>query len=295
MRASSTTWPVSRRSASDSASGCTSTGRTGVRLSQPRVCVLFNGIERADSFIVDPHKWLFATYDCCALLYRQPELARAAHSQHAGYLDAIDREVWNPWDYGVHLTRRARGLPFWFSLATHGTNRYAAAIEQTLTTARAVAEGPGASPSCPCSWSRPCRWCCSSDPAGTTSPTGAGRGDSRSRAGSCAFRRMDGSDRPAAGLREPGDAGGRRTRGARRDHSRSKSSLGNARADQLAGDPGRADSLAGIVGDDNFVAGNRPAEMHGSGGAGHPASCHRAVMCRVDVHPDRDPPPAARR
>ena len=41
----------------------------------------------------------------------------------------------------VHLTRRARGLPFWFSLATHGTNRYAAAIEQTLTTARAVAEG----------------------------------------------------------------------------------------------------------------------------------------------------------
>jgi len=102
---------------------------------------LFNGIERADSFIVDPHKWLFATYDCCALLYRQPELARAAHSQHAGYLDTIDREIWNPWDYGVHLTRRARGLPFWFSLATHGTKRYAAAIEQTLATARAVAGG----------------------------------------------------------------------------------------------------------------------------------------------------------
>jgi glutamate/tyrosine decarboxylase-like PLP-dependent enzyme len=102
---------------------------------------LFTGIERAGSFIVDPHKWLFATYDCCALLYRQPELARAAHSQHAGYLDAIDREVWNPWDYGVHLTRRARGLPFWFSLATHGTNRYTAAIEQTLATARVVAQG----------------------------------------------------------------------------------------------------------------------------------------------------------
>jgi glutamate/tyrosine decarboxylase-like PLP-dependent enzyme len=113
----------------------------GAALAAPSVRPLFNGIERADSFIVDPHKWLFATYDCCALLYRQPELARAAHSQHAGYLDAIDREVWNPWDYGVHLTRRARGLPFWFSLATHGTNRYTAAIEQTLATARAVAEG----------------------------------------------------------------------------------------------------------------------------------------------------------
>jgi glutamate/tyrosine decarboxylase-like PLP-dependent enzyme len=113
----------------------------GAALAAPSVRHLFNGIEQADSFIVDPHKWLFATYDCCALLYRQPELARAAHAQRAGYLDAIDREVWNPWDYGVHLTRRARGLPFWFSLATHGTNRYAAAIEQTLATARAVADG----------------------------------------------------------------------------------------------------------------------------------------------------------
>ena len=113
----------------------------GAALAAPSVRHLFNGIERADSFIVDPHKWLFATYDCCALLYRKPELARAAHSQHAGYLDAIDREVWNPWDYGVHLTRRARGLPFWFSLATHGTNRYTAAIEQTLATARVVAKG----------------------------------------------------------------------------------------------------------------------------------------------------------
>jgi glutamate/tyrosine decarboxylase-like PLP-dependent enzyme len=113
----------------------------GAALAAPSVRRLFNGIERADSFIVDPHKWLFATYDCCALLYRQPELARAAHAQKAGYLDAIDREVWNPWDYGVHLTRRARGLPFWFSLATHGTNRYVAAIEQTLATARVVADG----------------------------------------------------------------------------------------------------------------------------------------------------------
>jgi glutamate/tyrosine decarboxylase-like PLP-dependent enzyme len=118
----------------------------GAALAAPSLRNLFNGIERADSFIVDPHKWLFATYDCCALLYRQPELARAAHAQKAGYLDAIDREVWNPWDYGVHLTRRARGLPFWFSLATHGTNRYAAAIEQTLATARAVAQGIQAIP-----------------------------------------------------------------------------------------------------------------------------------------------------
>ena len=113
----------------------------GAALAAPSARGLFAGIERADSFIVDPHKWLFAPYDCCALVYRQPELARAAHAQHASYLDAVDREIWNPWDLAAHLSRRCRGLPFWFSLAVHGTDRYTAAIEHTLDTARAVADG----------------------------------------------------------------------------------------------------------------------------------------------------------
>jgi glutamate/tyrosine decarboxylase-like PLP-dependent enzyme len=117
----------------------------GAGLAAPSVRQQFRGIERADSFIVDPHKWLFAPYDCCALLYRDPRLARAAHSQRASYLDVVDREAWNPADLAVHLSRRARGLPFWFSLATYGTDRYAAAIEQTLTTARQVADAIRAS------------------------------------------------------------------------------------------------------------------------------------------------------
>ncbi len=113
----------------------------GAGLAAPSVRHRYNGIERAHSFIVDPHKWLFAPYDCCALIYRDARLARAAHAQHAGYLDAIDREAWNPTDLAVHLSRRARGLAFWFSLAVHGTDRYIRAIEHTLDTARAVAEG----------------------------------------------------------------------------------------------------------------------------------------------------------
>jgi glutamate/tyrosine decarboxylase-like PLP-dependent enzyme len=112
----------------------------GAALAAPSARRLFDGVELADSFIVDPHKWLFAPYDCCALLYRDPEFARAAHSQAAGYLDQIDREAGNPADLAIHLSRRARGLPFWFSLATHGTDRYAAAIERTLETTRTVAE-----------------------------------------------------------------------------------------------------------------------------------------------------------
>jgi glutamate/tyrosine decarboxylase-like PLP-dependent enzyme len=93
----------------------------------------FAGIELADSVIIDPHKWLFAPYDCCALLWRDPDQARAVHAQHAGYLAFLDSYGnWNPSDFAIHLTRRARGLPFWFSLATHGTDAYADAVEVTL-------------------------------------------------------------------------------------------------------------------------------------------------------------------
>ena len=105
----------------------------GAGLAAPTVRHLYAGIEHADSFIVDPHKWLFAPFDCCALLYREPALARAAHTQKASYLDVLtDAPEWNPSDYAIGLTRRARGLPLWFSLATHGTKAYTEAIERTL-------------------------------------------------------------------------------------------------------------------------------------------------------------------
>ena len=109
-------------------------------LASPRSKALFNGIELADSFIVDPHKWLFAPFDACALIYKDPEIARAAHTQHAGYLETLDSGQWNPSDYAIHLTRRVRGLPFWFSLATHGTDKYAESMDQTMDLARASAE-----------------------------------------------------------------------------------------------------------------------------------------------------------
>jgi glutamate/tyrosine decarboxylase-like PLP-dependent enzyme len=101
----------------------------------------FAGIEHADSLIVDPHKWLFAPFDSCALLYRDPARGLAAHRQSASYLEALYREdAPNPSDYGLHLTRRARGVPFWFSLAVHGTDAYAAAVERTLAVTREGAE-----------------------------------------------------------------------------------------------------------------------------------------------------------
>ena len=68
------------------------------------------------------------------------ELAAAAHSQHGDYLGYIERAESNPSDLALHLTRRARGLPLWFSLAANGTSAYAEAIDTTMDTASAVAE-----------------------------------------------------------------------------------------------------------------------------------------------------------
>nr|MDQ2725802.1 pyridoxal-dependent decarboxylase [Actinomycetota bacterium] len=102
----------------------------------------YRGIEAADSFVVDPHKWLYAPFDCATLIYREPWLAKAVHTQDASYLDVIHTEVseWNPSDYAYHLTRRARGLALWFSVAVNGTDAYAAAVDASLDLARRVAD-----------------------------------------------------------------------------------------------------------------------------------------------------------
>jgi aromatic-L-amino-acid/L-tryptophan decarboxylase len=113
----------------------------GAGLFAPSVRGAYAGIEHADSLVVDPHKWLFAPFDCAALLYRQPGLARSVHTQNAGYLDVIHEHPgeWNPTDYAYHLTRRARGLPLWFSLCVHGVRAYSAAIEAAISLARQAA------------------------------------------------------------------------------------------------------------------------------------------------------------
>jgi L-2,4-diaminobutyrate decarboxylase len=113
----------------------------GAALLAPSVRPLFDGLEQADSFIVDPHKWLFAPYDACALLYRDPALAVETHRQRASYLETAQAETGlDPADLAYHLTRRARGLPLWFSLATYGVDAYRDAIESVLALTRAAAD-----------------------------------------------------------------------------------------------------------------------------------------------------------
>lgn len=89
---------------------------------------------------------LFGLLPWGALLYREPKLARAVHTQDASYLDAIrgadgadDDTERNPSDYAYHLTRRPRGLPLWFSLAVHGTDAYRDAVAHGADIARRTA------------------------------------------------------------------------------------------------------------------------------------------------------------
>ena len=111
----------------------------GSVMASPTHRPVLDGIEHADSFGIDPHKWLFAPYDCAAILYRNPTAAAHAHSQQADYLDYIDEGDFNPSDYALHLTRRARGLPLWFSIAANGTDAYAHAIDTTMDVAHGFA------------------------------------------------------------------------------------------------------------------------------------------------------------
>jgi glutamate/tyrosine decarboxylase-like PLP-dependent enzyme len=115
-------------------------------LCAPSVRHLYQGVEDADSFIVDPHKWLFAPFDACALVYRNPHLAKQTHTQHASYLETLHDDSWSPSDYAIHLTRRVRGLPFWFSLAAHGTDAYSQAVEAGIRLAKESAERIAAHP-----------------------------------------------------------------------------------------------------------------------------------------------------
>ena len=110
----------------------------GAALVADSVRHLFDGIEEADSVTIDPHKWLFSPYDCGAIIYRDMEQAKSTHAQEGSYLDIFYDEGaigFNPADYQIQLTRRLRGLPLWYSLATHGTEKYKWAVERGISLA----------------------------------------------------------------------------------------------------------------------------------------------------------------
>jgi L-2,4-diaminobutyrate decarboxylase len=119
----------------------------GAALLSERTRPQFAGIESADSVTIDPHKWLFTPFDCAAVIYRDPQAARRAHTQVASYLEptaGVDDD--NPSDYAIHLTRRARAIPLWLSLLANGTDAYRDAVETCLDLADYAAACIAAAP-----------------------------------------------------------------------------------------------------------------------------------------------------
>ena len=114
----------------------------GAGLLAPSVRSQFVGIENADSITMDPHKWWFAPFDVAAIIYRNPKLAASVHTQDASYLDVLheDDSLINPTDLAYHLTRRARGLPLWFSVVVNGTDAYRDAVEASISLTNEVAD-----------------------------------------------------------------------------------------------------------------------------------------------------------
>ncbi|HMC37434.1 MAG TPA: pyridoxal-dependent decarboxylase, partial [Actinomycetota bacterium] len=98
----------------------------------------FAGIERADSIAVDPHKTLFLPYGTGALLVRDGDRLREAHTVQADYLQDLAREeeIPNFTDYSPELSRDFRGLRLWLPLELHGLRAFRDALDEKLDLAR---------------------------------------------------------------------------------------------------------------------------------------------------------------
>lgn len=96
------------------------------------------GLAQADSVALDPHKWLYLPVDVGCVIYRQPELARAAFTHEAEYtriIGAEAEEAFAFWDYGPELSRRFRALKVWMLLKGVGLQSLGEAIENNLACA----------------------------------------------------------------------------------------------------------------------------------------------------------------
>lgn len=106
----------------------------------PELRGYFEGVDEADSLVVNPHKWLFAPMDLSVLYTKRPEILRRAFSLSAEYLKtAQDSEAVNYMDYGVPLGRRFRSLKLWFILRYFGSAGLAEMVRSQITWARDLA------------------------------------------------------------------------------------------------------------------------------------------------------------
>jgi aromatic-L-amino-acid decarboxylase len=101
---------------------------------------LLDGVDLADSFVVNPHTWLFVPMDCSVFYVRQPDVLRRAFSLVPAYLNTNDGDAINPMDYGFQLGRRFRALKLWMVLRAYGAEGIAERVRHHVRLAREFAD-----------------------------------------------------------------------------------------------------------------------------------------------------------
>lgn len=105
----------------------------------PEMQHILEGVERAQSFVINPHKWLYISVDCSVLYIRDPEALRRAAQLNPEYLKtAQDGQAVNFMEYGVQLGRRFRGLKLWYVYRYYGRQGIQAWLRESLRLAALV-------------------------------------------------------------------------------------------------------------------------------------------------------------
>ncbi|GLV60512.1 aromatic-L-amino-acid decarboxylase [Dictyobacter sp. S3.2.2.5] len=115
----------------------------------PEMRRVLDGCERADSLVINPHKWLFTPMDCSVLYTRKPKVLKAAFSLVPEFLRTAqdqDDEVPNLMDYGTSLGRRFRSLKLWMIMRYFGQEGLAARIREHCRMAQWLAQQINATP-----------------------------------------------------------------------------------------------------------------------------------------------------
>jgi aromatic-L-amino-acid/L-tryptophan decarboxylase len=105
----------------------------------PEMRYVLDGCSRADSFVTNPHKWLFTPMDCSVLFTRHVDILKQAFSLVPEYLKSSDTEVNNYMDWGVQLGRRFRALKLWFIIRSFGVDGLASRLREHCRLAREFA------------------------------------------------------------------------------------------------------------------------------------------------------------
>jgi len=107
---------------------------------------MIDGVERADSFVLNPHKWLLTNFDCSAHFVREPDQLVRTLSILPHYLASPEADVIDYRDWGVPLGRRFRALKLWFVIRAYGVQRLQAMLRAHIALAQELAAQIAAEP-----------------------------------------------------------------------------------------------------------------------------------------------------